>query len=51
VYLGTNHFLAELSLLSDIGVGDGRDELEVGGLEGVVVRESDVDSELATCVA
>jgi hypothetical protein len=43
VYLGTNHVLSELSLLSDVGVGDGGDELKVGGLEGILVN---VDSHL-----
>jgi hypothetical protein len=50
VYLDTNHDLAELSVLSDVGVEDGRYELKMGDLEGVIGRESDVDSELATCV-
>jgi hypothetical protein len=34
----------------DIGVEDGRDEMQLGGLKGVVFREFDVDFELATCV-
>jgi hypothetical protein len=49
-YLDHGIELAQLSTLANAGVEDGRDEMEEGGLERVIGRESDVDSELATCV-
>ena len=41
-YFGPNHVLAQLTLISDVGVEDGSDKLEFRSLEGIVFREFDV---------